>query len=445
MTTYQDFLFVTADADLTARLSSACAEGPWTFVSAPTSEEALTAFDRERFRGILVDAGDAGLRGLQILEWMRSRSAFSALAAIFRGTDGGKLSGALASGAADCIGPGECSDPALLARRLGYVLRRYEAERALKVFETRAANGAGLSWVGESPAVRHALERALAHAGTRAPVLIRGAPGSGTERLARIIAARAGGAEFWFHPDDADGGAQLQAFSSTTTALCAAGRGVLCVEEAGNLSSEVQESLAGLACGRGLECGGKREFPDAKIVITSASDLELFVRAGRFRQDLHLMLAHDALEVPALAERKGDLPFLAAYFLEREFSGGRARYFSDDALAVLQSHEWPGNVTEFKALVRGVAASVQSPMIKAKDLPSEILEKGFYVPASGEEDWREKPYVDAKRIALNKFNREYISELLSRANNNLTVAAEKAGMDRSNFKKIIKKYFPDDD
>lgn len=444
MTLNRDFLFVTDDADLSARLSAACAASGYSASFASTFDGALAEFDQSRFRGILVDVDAPGLRGLQILEWMRARSAFAALAVFAPSSSPDRFAAASALGAVESIGPAECRDDALLARRLGHVLRRFKAERAFKVHETFASDGTRLSWVGAELAVRYALEKALASAATRVPTLIRGATGSGAGRLARLVAVHAGGREIWFHPDSAERDDQKSGFSNAVASLYADGGGTLCVAEIGNLNPDVQESLAGLVRGGGVERGGNFEFPDVKLVATSSSDLELLVRAGRFRRDLYAALCRDVVSVPALVERKEDIPFLAADFLESDFSVGSVRYFTDDALAVLSSHDWPGNVAELKALVRNAASAGRTAMIKAKDLPAAILEKGFYVPGAGDEDWREKSYIDAKRIALNKFNREYISELLSRANNNLTVAAERAGMDRSNFKKIIKKYFPDE-
>lgn len=444
MTPCQDFLFVTADSGLSSRLGSVCAKAGFTASSAATFDDALEAFDRARFRGIFVDIDGEGLKGLQILEWMKGRGTFAALAVFAPSPSPEKFAAALALGAVECLGSVECGDDALLTRRLGHVLKRFAAERVFKVHETSAADGTRLSWVGEAPAVRYALEKALACAATRAPALIRGAPGAGTGRLARLIAARAGGREVWFHPDSAERDDQKMGFSNAIESLCADGGGTLCVAEIGNLNPDVQEALSELIRGRGLDRGGSVLYPDVKLVATSSSDLELLVRGGRFRRDLHMALCRDVVSVPSLAERKGDIPFLAADFLENEFSAGSVRYLTDDALAVLSSHDWPGNVAELKNLVRHAAAAGRNAVIKAKDLPAAILEKGFYVPGAGDEDWHEKPYVDAKRIALNKFNREYISELLSRAHNNLTVAAERAGMDRSNFKKIIKKFFPDE-
>jgi two-component system response regulator HydG len=186
-----------------------------------------------------------------------------------------------------------------------------------------------------------------------------------------------------------------------------------------------------------------RFWPKLKIIATTAEDPELLAQRGRLKADLALLLPLNSIFVPPLRERKGDLALLAAHFLEEDFAPDRICYFSEDAMVALLAYDWPGNVSELKKIVSELAGRVKGVTFKAKDLPNALLEKGFYVQDVTDEDLAELNYNQAKNLALNKFNREYISILLSRSNNNLTVAAEIAGMDRSNFKKIVKKYFPE--
>src|SRR3990167_8450598 len=116
---------------------------------------------------------------------------------------------------------------------------------------------------------------------------------------------------------------------------------------------------------------------------------------------------------------------------------------SVDALQSLQNYRWVGNVREMENVLERAVVLVNGDTITARDLPSKILGDAFYLGAEegGDiADLSQFDYQEAKNRALWAFNRSYLSNLLRQANGNLSSAASKAGMDRSNFKKIIKKY-----
>ena len=135
-----------------------------------------------------------------------------------------------------------------------------------------------------------------------------------------------------------------------------------------------------------------------------------------------------------------DIVRLADYFIHEWEKQNSVRYLSLDVLEALTGYDWPGNVSELKSTLVSMLQSAPDATVTAKFLPAEILQKTFYRLEKEWEDFSELPYTEAKKRMLHKFHRTYIADVLKKAHNNLTVAAERAQLDRSNFKKIIKKY-----
>lgn len=445
MLSYADFLFVTSDLDLRSELARACAVKGYECHFSSDFDEALEFFDTKKCKVIVIDVEDPDLKGLQILEWIRARNVFSQIGVFAKRTWQPALNNAFRLGATVVFSSTSCSNEDILSERLAESLRRYELTRHLAIYATPETESAKrISWVGSDPLVCHALARALSESTSLSPLLIRGESGSGKKQLAEIIIAGGCFSRIMrFTPRAGGDDSQKKQFTTLLEGLSTDDVAALLVSDIENLHPEIQELLAEALKGGGLPTSSGRFWPKLKILVTTAEDLDLLARQGRLKSDLALLLPLNSLFVPPLRERKGDLALLAAHFLEEDFAPDRVCYFSEDAMSALLAYDWPGNVAELKKMVSELAARVKGLVFKAKDLPNALLEKGFYVQDVPEEDFAELNYNQAKNLALNKFNREYISVLLSRSNNNLTVAAEIAGMDRSNFKKIVKKYFPE--
>ncbi|MDZ4224406.1 MAG: sigma-54-dependent Fis family transcriptional regulator, partial [bacterium] len=114
---------------------------------------------------------------------------------------------------------------------------------------------------------------------------------------------------------------------------------------------------------------------------------------------------------------------------------------SVDVLQTLQNYEWVGNVRELENVIERAVVLVNGDTIYAKDLPPQILGQSYYVTEeAGPKDLTKFPYQEAKDRALASFNRTYLASLLKQTSGNISIASERAGMDRSNFKKIIRRY-----
>ena len=116
---------------------------------------------------------------------------------------------------------------------------------------------------------------------------------------------------------------------------------------------------------------------DVRIISSSARDLELEIEDGRLREDLFHRLSVVPLRVPALSERRGDIPELVTYFMEQlSATGGLpSRQIGEDAMAVLQAHDWPGNIRQLRNNVERLlilANGDPDTPISVDMLPSEI-------------------------------------------------------------------------
>jgi DNA-binding NtrC family response regulator len=458
---YRDFLFVTSSNGAREKLSKVCRDKSWQADFASDFEKALERFDAEKFKVILIDidaagrgaaglgvagSDDAGSCGLQLLEWIASRNVFTKLGVITAETAKPAVVTALKIGATVVLSAEILSDEGRLARFLGETLEDFAADWDIKVHSQYcAALKHNVDWVGDDHSVRALVDAAKIQARSNQAVLICGAVGSGLKQLAKVVLAETKVEQLlWFDAGEIPEHEQKLKFFVDVQSLSADSPVVFCVTEIAQLKSDLQDVLSACLRGEGLSGASDKIWPKLKLIATTSVDLELAVRAGKFRADLYWFLEKNKLAVLPLSQRKSDIPTLAGYFLENEFAKNRVCYFSDDAMIALRAYDWPENIAELKKTVKDIAEKNRDVTIKAKDLPAKILEKSFYVPGRDTGETAGLTYNDAKRAVLEKFNREYIAEVLSRANHNLTVAAERAGMDRSNFKKIIKKYFPDD-
>jgi DNA-binding NtrC family response regulator len=121
--------------------------------------------------------------------------------------------------------------------------------------------------------------------------------------------------------------------------------------------------------------GGKRSIPlDIRIIAATNRDLEHLVAKGKFRQDLYFRLNVAKVHVPALRERKEDIPCLVDYYLQafNERFGQKIPGFTDEALELLLCHSWPGNIRELKNLLEAIYIDPPSDRIAIEDLPDSI-------------------------------------------------------------------------
>jgi two-component system nitrogen regulation response regulator NtrX len=179
--------------------------------------------------------------------------------------------------------------------------------------------------------------------------------------------------------------------------------------------------------------GGPKVHVEVRIVSSTSRNLEIEIKEGRFREDLFHRLGVVPINVPALADRREDIPALVRYFVQQlsVSSSLQPRRIGDDAMAVLQSHDWPGNIRQLRNNVeRLLILSDGDPKtpISVDMLPDEIANPvSLSHEGNSGEQLMSLPLRDAREI----FEREYLMAQINRFGGNISRTAEFVGMERS--------------
>ena len=335
------------------------------------------------------------------------------------------------------------------------------AERALEASKLRREirvlrekSGDANRLLGTSSTMNHLRATIEKLAPTNSRIMISGASGSGKELVARTIHELSGRAAGPFVvlnaativPERME--AELFGIEPSNGtqrrvgALEEAHGGTLYLDEVGDMPRETQNKILRVLVDQTFTrvAGTTRVTVDVRIISSTGRDLEGEVAEGTFREDLFHRLAVVPLRVPSLAERREDIPVLVRHIAEQisRTTGLPPRVIGDDAMAVLQSHDWPGNIRQLRnnverlmILTRGDANEV----ITADMLPAEIGEMLPTTPGrAGGEHLMSLPLRDAREI----FEREYLTAQVNRFGGNISRTAEFVGMERSALHRKLK-------
>jgi DNA-binding NtrC family response regulator len=183
---------------------------------------------------------------------------------------------------------------------------------------------------------------------------------------------------------------------------------------------------------------------DVRVIAATNVDLKERIATGRFREDLFYRLNVIPIHLPSLRMRKDDIPLLAYHFLQRyaRRAGRDVKRISVEAMRLLRDEKWPGNVRELENAIEHAVIMTRGEAIMPSDLPFVHQ----HAPAEAPEtasffagDLADLPYTDAKDRATTAFDSFYLERVMKRTGNNVSEAARQAGMDRSNFRRLLKK------
>ena len=173
-------------------------------------------------------------------------------------------------------------------------------------------------------------------------------------------------------------------------------------------------------------------------------------RPGKFREDLFYRLNVINIPLPPLRDRVEDVPLLAHHFLRRyaERLAKKVRAVAPEALELLSGYRWPGNVRELENAIERAVVLCRGDVVLPGDLPPAVTGRTAPLvreaPVNGDEAaWLSLSYAAAKEQALRRFEKGYVDALMKACDSNISAAARKAGMDRSNFKRVLRKYRAD--
>jgi DNA-binding NtrC family response regulator len=305
--------------------------------------------------------------------------------------------------------------------------------------------------IGESPALQEAIRKVPRLGASQANVLITGETGTGKELFARAVHYASARQAHPFIPVNCGAlpdtlfenelfGHEKGAYTDASTAgvglLAVAERGTLFLDEVDSLSLNSQAKLLRVMQDREYRpLGSQRPIrADVRFVAATNSRLAERVAAREFRADLYYRLNVLALNLPTMAQRRDDIPILARYFVTR-FSrecGRPAPRLTAEAIRQMMDYSWPGNIRELESVILRALVLSDGDVLDAHsiDLPDSLpLPAAVSVGSS-------LPIANA----VHEFERQYLADLLSRHNGNVTHAAEAAGKDRRTFQRFLRRH-----
>jgi two-component system, NtrC family, response regulator PilR len=220
-------------------------------------------------------------------------------------------------------------------------------------------------------------------------------------------------------------------------------RGTIFLDEIGEMSAVMQVKLLRVLQERRFRrVGGLEELQaDIRVIAATNQDLTKLIAEGRFREDLYYRINVIPLTLPPLRERREDIPLLAEHFLAKysEQMGKQIVGLSDDALDLLTTHDWPGNIRELENVIERAVALESTPTILADSLPANIRGDATPRPVNGPMEALPESGFDLE-AHVKEIERSYIAEALKRAGGVQVKAAELLGMSFRSFRYYVKKY-----
>jgi len=437
-----DILVVDDEADIRELVGGILQDEGYSVRTAASAGEALSAIRQRAPRLVVLDVWLKGsdLDGLEILSILKETDPVLPVVVISgHGTVETAVT-AIRRGAYDYL------EKPFQAEKLIVTVERALEAAALKRENSslKARSSMSPELVGRSTVIGQLLSQIDKVAPTNSRILVSGPPGSGKELIARLVHERSSRKQGPFIIVNAANmdpeRVEVELFGEENGEgrpvkiglFEQAHNGTLLLDEIADMPLAAQAKiLRALIDQRFRRRGGAADVSvDVRVISTSARDLREEIAAGRFREDLYYRLNVVPLEAPALDRRREDIPELVSYFVRRvaEATGLQARSFSDDAVAVLQASEWPGNVRQLRNVVERLLILTNGEPagpITAQHLPSD----GGGTGGAGSI----KMISMSLRDAREHFEREYLSMQITRFG-----AAAFIGMERSALHRKLK-------
>ncbi|WP_342362564.1 sigma-54 dependent transcriptional regulator [Terrarubrum flagellatum] len=447
-----DILIVDDESDIRELVAGILEDEGYKTRTAGSADEAIAAVGSRRPHLVFLDIWLQGSKidGLQVLDIIKRDHADLPVVMISGHGNIETAVSAIKKGAYDFIEKPFKADRLLLVAERALETSRLRRE----VRELKARSSQGSAIIGVSLAVNQLRQAIDKVAPTNARVLIAGAPGAGKELAARTIHAQSSRNNGPFVTINAatitPERMEIELFGVEANgetprrvgALEEAHGGTLYIDEICDMPRETQGKILRVLTEQSFQrvSGAARVNVDVRIVSSSSRDLPTEIAAGRVREDLYHRLAVVPLRVPSLAERRDDIPHLIGAFMEQisVATGLQSRRIAADALAVLQAHDWPGNVRQLRNNVERLmilAGGDPSSEVTAEMLPQEV---GALVPMTPSGAGGERLLGLPLREAREEFEREYLIAQINRFSGNISRTAEFIGMERSALHRKLK-------
>jgi len=441
MNTGAHILVVDDDPDLLRLLSMRLSGAGYRVTATASAEEALVKIALERPQLVLSDVQLPGKDGLALFDAIRVQHPSLPVILL---TAHGTIPDAV-----------EATSRGVFT----YLTKPFDGKALLDVIanaiamegaaDTASDGGEVETWrseiVSRSNRMAEVLAEAKLVAASDASVLIRGESGSGKELVAQAIhrasprsshpfvAVNCGAipenlleSELFGHVK----GAFTGAVANHPGLFQAANGGTLFLDEIGDMPVALQVKLLRVLQERMVRpVGASHAVPiDVRILSATHRDLDLAIIDGSFRKDLYYRLNVVSLSLPTLAERREDIPLLAAHFLSRLALkyGRKVNGFAPDAMKALTTASWPGNVRQLHNVVEQVTALATTPLV-----PLALVQRALRVPSM-----EVLSYTEART----RFERDYLVGLLKITDGNVADAARLADRNRTEFYRLMQKH-----
>ena len=317
--------------------------------------------------------------------------------------------------------------------------------------------------IGETPIMNKLKEQIKLFANNNSTLLIYGQSGTGKELVTRQIHKLSERSEMPFIavncaaiPKDLleselfghEKGAFTGAHSRKLGKFELASDGTLFLDEIGELDQKAQVTLLRVLQEKEFNRVGGSSLikTDARIIAATNRKLEELVRSGEFREDLYYRLEILRIDVPPLKARKADIPLLVSHFVKVASQEAKLpiKTFASESLDLLMDYDWPGNIRElYNFIMRAVVLSQNSEEILLNIPDRQKLGDSNFIYSVGTimESWQDM--IDERKKAADKASRQvekyFINDILKKYNNNITLASNTLGIDRTTLHKTIKR------
>jgi two-component system nitrogen regulation response regulator NtrX len=425
----------------------------WETASAENGEAGLARLQTENFDVVYLDLAMGGRDGIDVLKELRLRKPDQVVVILTGHGSVEKAVEAIKLGAFDFLEKDFGKEKILITSR--NALERCSLARENRLLRDQQTRRQEL--LGKSESIRNVLEQVAKVAPTNARVLIRGESGTGKELIAREIHERSKRSRCPFVkincaaiPEEL---IEAELFGSVKGAYTGsvatregkfeeANGGTLFLDEVGDMSLRVQTKLLRvLQEGEVEKVGDNKTIKvDVRVIAATNKDLDDEVSSGRFREDLYFRLSVVPLVSPPLRSHPEDIPFLVSAFLDAYCAENDLprKTLHPKVMELLERYAWPGNVRELRNQVERMVIMSAENVIQLEDLGAEIRAfKAPYVQPAPEAGDHQGLTLQAAKETL---ERTLILQALEQHDWNVTKAAEKLGLERTNLHKKMKHY-----
>src|SRR5579871_5402653 len=425
--------------------------------AADSAEHAYRLLESHSFDAVLLDLRLPGSGGLDALRRIKERRPDAVVIVV---TGFGTVQSAvqaMKNGAYDYVTkPFSVDELKMLLERVSSHLKLKSENRMLRE-KVKSKQGYG-GIIGRAPEMERLYRMIAKAANSVHPVLILGESGTGKEMVARSIHYSGPFRDKPFIPVDCGSlvptlieselfgyvkGAFTGANQSKDGLMAMAEGGTIFLDEVGELPVDLQAKMLRAIQEKEIRpVGSTQRVPiNVRILAATNRDLELAVTQGTFRRDLYFRLNVLSLRIPALRERRQDIPLLIGYFLDRMTrTSGVEKVLSDDALKGMLAYDWPGNVRELENCLERSYAFTSGPLIHLADLPREIANLPPPESSNGNANGNGNGNGHAGIIPIAELEKKTILSAISELNGDKLQAARLLGIGKTTLYRKLKDY-----